>query len=222
MALQENRDSYKVKALSLSEFVQQCSDCHQLCLEKTVRVLDNRSRAPRGWEALFNSVAEERRSEDLDLCESRCRYMQTTCPSQDKVQQYEQALAAASLKPKKSTPPNPSVLQDASRCEHAVEVFSNVLFALAHKPSKVSFPTKDLKTGGNTDAESHAGAPTEAHRKVLEGAKNMDNDVSCRWSKLRHERFGSKAQDVASSTGSSLAPDTAAASPASSGTTPKW
>ncbi|AYU81178.1 ribosomal P protein AGP2beta-1, putative [Leishmania donovani] len=222
MALQENRDSYKVKAFSLSEFVQQCSDCHQLCLEKTARVVENRSRAPRGWEALFDSVAEERRSEDLDLCESRCRYMQATCPSQDRVQQYEEALAAASLKPKKRTPPNSSVLQDASRCEHAVEVFSNVLFALAHKPSKVSFPTKDLKAGGTNDAESHAEAPTEAHRKVLEGSKSMDNDIWRRWSKLRQERIGSNAQDITSSTGSSSLPDTAAASAGSSGTTPKW
>ncbi|CBZ29054.1 putative ribosomal P protein AGP2beta-1 [Leishmania mexicana MHOM/GT/2001/U1103] len=222
MTLQENRDSYKVKGLSLSQFVLQCSDCHQLCLEKTARIVENRSRAPRGWEALFNSVAEERRSEDLDLCESRCRYMQATCPSQDKVQQYEQALAAASLKPKKSTPLNTSVLQEASRCEHAVEVFSNVLFALAHKPSKVSFPTKDLKTGGTTDAEAHGGAPTEAHRKVLEGAKSTDTDISRRWRKLRQERLDSKVHDLAASTGSSSVPDTAATSPGSSGTTPKW
>ncbi|GET90988.1 ribosomal P protein AGP2beta-1, putative [Leishmania tarentolae] len=222
MALQENRDSYKLRSLSLSEFVLQCADCHQLCLDKTARIVENRSRAPRGWESLFNSVAEERRSEDMDLCESRCRYMQTTCPSQERVQQYEQALAAAFLKSKKGTPPAASVLQEASRCEHAVEVFSNVLFALAHKPSKVSFPTKDLKTAGTTGAESPAGAPTEAHRRVLEGAKNMDSDILSRRSKLHQQHTGSTEQVIASPSGSSWVADGGVHSPSSSGTTPKW
>ncbi|AIO00592.1 ribosomal P protein AGP2beta-1, putative [Leishmania panamensis] len=222
MALQENKDSYNIKALSLSEFVLQCSDCHRLCLEKTARVLENRSRAPRGWEGLFSSVAEQRRFEDLDLCESRCHNVQAVCPSNDKVREYEQALAAASLKPKNITPPNPSLLQAASRCQHAVEVFSNVLFALAHKPSKVSFPIKDPAKGEGKGSEPHDGAPTETHRKVLAGATNMNSEILRRGRKGHQDQLIPREEDIASSTDSDWATHTPTSAPGLSGTTPKW
>ncbi|KAK7195415.1 ribosomal P protein AGP2beta-1 [Novymonas esmeraldas] len=222
MALQENKDSYAVKALSLSEFVLQCTDCHQLCLEKTARVVENRSRAPRGWDSVFHSVAEERRTEDLELCESRCRDVHSVCPSQDRVRQYEQVLAAASLKAAKGTPPSPPLLQDASRCEHAVEVFSNVLFALTHKPSKVSFAAKDPQTGNIKYDESHDGAPTEAHRKVLEGAKNIDNEILRRWSKARQDRLNMEEQGIVRPAGTTAVPQVPTDASASSGTAPRW
>ncbi|KAG5472595.1 hypothetical protein LSCM1_04001 [Leishmania martiniquensis] len=221
MALQENKDSYEVKALSLSEFVLQCSYCHQLCLEKTARVVENSSRAPRGWESVFHSVAEERRSEDLGLCESRCKYMHDVCPSQAKVQKYEEALAAAAPKARKSTPPSASVLQEASRCEHAVEAFSSVLFALAHKPSKVSFPTKGPQEG-TTYGELRDGPPTEAHRKALEGVKKAQNVTLSGWSKAPSEHVDGEKHDSSSPAESIYTPKTAGAFSPSSGTLPKW
>lgn len=222
MALQENRDSYEAKALSLSDFVVQCADCHQLCLEKTARVVENRSRAPRGWDSIFNSVAEERRSEDLDQCESRCRYLHTACPSRDKVLQYEQVLAAAAPQSRRRVPPDASLLQEASRCEHAVETFSNALFVLAHKPSKVSFTTNDPKTGTAKYDEAHDGAPTEAHRKVLEGAKNIDGEILRRWSKARNDRLNMEQQGIVRAPGASASADSGSSGSPSSGTTPTW
>ncbi|KPA83542.1 putative ribosomal P protein AGP2beta-1 [Leptomonas pyrrhocoris] len=222
MALQDNKDSFETKALSLSEFVLQCADCHKLCLEKTARVVENRSRAPRGWDSLFDTVAAERRSEDLDMCESRCQYMRTTCPSGEKVLEYENVLATTSHHAKK-VKPDPAVLQEASRCEHAVEMFSNVLFALAHKPSKVAFSTtRDPRSGAEKYDKTHDGAPTEAHRKVLEGAKNIDEEILRRWSKARNDRLQMEKQGILRSpedTGPGAAPSTP---PESSGTTPKW
>ncbi|KAG5498146.1 hypothetical protein GH5_02946 [Leishmania sp. Ghana 2012 LV757] len=222
MALQENKDSYEVKALSLTEFVLQCADCQRLCLEKTARVLENRSRAPRGWESVFDAVAEERRTEDFRLCESRCRIMHTACPSRDKVRQYEEVLAAAAQKDRKGTPPNASVLQEASRCEHAVETMSSVLFTLAHKPSKVSFPTKDLKAQDTKYGEARDTAPTEAHRKALGGAKAAQSALSSNWSKLRPDHLDGDRQHTASPADFSRDPKTAATSSASGATTPRW
>jgi hypothetical protein len=222
MALQYNRDSFKTKALSLSEFVLQCTDCHKLCLEKTARVVENRSRAPRGWDSLFDSVAAERRSEDLDMCESRCQYMQTTCPASEKVHEYEKVLTAAAERAKK-VKTDPSLLQEASRCEHAVEMFSNALFALAHKPSKVAFSTtKDLRTGNTKYDEAQDGAPTELHRKVLEGAKNIDSEIMRRWSKARNDRVQMEEQGIVQSPESSTTGTTSPAALVPSGTTPKW
>lgn len=226
MALQENKDSFNAQALSLSEFVAQCADCHKLCLEKTARVVENRSRAPRGWDSVFDSVAAERRSEDLDLCESRCQYMQTSCPSKERVEGYEPALAATSQRGKK-TKVDPAVLQEASRCEHAVQTFSNVLFALAHKPSKIAFATnKDLRTGSDKYDETQDGAPTEAHRKVLEGAKNIDSEILRRWSKARQGRLHMEEQGIVQSPGNTPSSTNSGAPPPSSsgptGTTPTW
>lgn len=222
MALQNNKDSFQTKALSLPEFVLQCSDCHKLCLEKTARVVENRSRAPRGWDSLFDSVAAERRSEDLDMCEKRCQYMQTVCPSKEKVQEYEKVLDVALQRGKKAKA-DPSFLQEASRCEHAVEMFSNVLFALAHKPSKVVFvTTKDPHTGEEKYDESKDGAPTEVHRKVLEGAKNIDEEILRRWSKARQGRLGMEEQGIVQKPGNTVPGAEPSAPSGSSGTTPSW
>ncbi|KPI83649.1 putative ribosomal P protein AGP2beta-1 [Leptomonas seymouri] len=222
MALQDNKDSFEIKALSLSEFVLQCADCQKLCLERTARVVENRSRAPRGWDSLFDSVAAERRSEDLGMCESRCQYVQTSCPSKEKVQEYEEALAATSQHGKKLKTSS-SVLQEASRCEHAVERFSNMLFALAHKPSKVAFSTSRAPhTEGEKHDASQDGAPTEAHRKVLAGAKNIDAEILRRWSKARKDRLQMEEQGIVQSP-ENTGPGTAlSAPPESSGTKPTW
>ncbi|KAG5498877.1 hypothetical protein JKF63_03166 [Porcisia hertigi] len=222
MALQENKDSYEAQAFSLAEFVLRCSDCRGVCLQKTARILENGSRAPQGWESVYNSVAEERRLEDLDICESRCRYMQSICPSENKVRQYEEALATASPTTKKRALPDPTILQEASRCQHAVELFSNILFALAHKPSKISFGVSDPRKAVTKFDESQDGAPTEAHRKVLEGAKNIDQEIMRRWTRSRQTPVNMKEEDISTSAGFSPTPDTMPTSSGSSGTSPRW
>lgn len=93
-------------------------------------------------------------------------------------------------------------VQALSRCENAAARFSKVLFAIAQKPSKVSFESVDPKTGkrmvGDLDAlDKDAGSSNppetaEADRSAT-GKKQMDkqaihDEILRRWSTSRRER----------------------------------
>lgn len=209
MSRQENKDSVSLRAMSLSDMVDLCADCTALCLSRTERVITNSSRAPRGWESLYRSVAEERRNDDLALCEQRCRAVQQGCPSAAQLRRYEatslprgatlsagevrKALAdTTAAEPAAATPS----IHAISRCEHVAEVFASTLFLLAHKPSKLVF---DNTLSQNSDSSSPAGdgsvwpeessGKTEVHQKVLRGAADVDAEIMRRWSTARRERL---------------------------------
>lgn len=223
MALREHKDSYDFKVFSLSSFVAQCSNCQKLCLEKTERMIDNRSRAPRGWDTLFKAVAEERRNEDFDLCETKCLHLARVCPEAHVIESYEKAVGAKQ---------NPALLakefslQEMSRCENAADTFSKVLFSVTHKPSKVSFDQGKDQVASEKPGSPSDGAPTEVHRKVLEGSKSIDNEILRRWSKSRQDRLNMEEQgilrsekDVAELRRSHRKADEETGA---SGTTPRW
>lgn len=183
-----------MREVTLSEMVALCQDCSKMCWEKTSRVVENVSRAPRGWEDVFKSVAEERRREDNEVCVKFCTLVKTSCPASSQVAAYEK-VDFKKVK-KGSYPAGVPSIQEMTRCEHAVEKFTNVLFTLAHKPSKVSFgagstPEQDASGDGKGKNEP----PTEAHRKVLEGAK-VDDEIVRRWSAARQGRIHMEEQGV--------------------------
>lgn len=196
MALQSNHDSHATKEVGVSDIAAMCNDCTTMCWEKTARIVNNVSRAPRGWEKLFKSVAEERRLEDQVVCEAFCERVRATCPVTDRIIAYEK-VDLRKIKKGAAYPEGVPSVQDMTRCEHAVEQFSNLLFTLAHKPSKVSFAT-----GGASEAPAAAAGdtgdaapPTEAHRKVLEGGK-VDDEIVRRWSAARQGKLHMQAQGI--------------------------
>lgn len=187
MSLVSHQDSCKTKAVALSDVVAMCTNCTDMCWDKTQRVVSNTSRAPRGWESLYGAIATDRRQEEYEMCTSRCQLVRSSCPEVDKLKKYE-SIDEKALK-RVPYPDGIPSLQELSRCEHAVEDFSRVLFALAHKPSKVVFETSEV----GVEKEGRLGGgkgspPTEVHEKVLKGA-NVDDEILRRWSTARKERL---------------------------------
>ncbi|CAD2213683.1 ribosomal P protein AGP2beta-1 [Angomonas deanei] len=175
MALQSHKDSFRLKELSLGDMVGLTDDCTQLCRGRTERIVENRSRAPRGWEKVFYNVAAERRDEEFATCLEKCQHVQRSCPESTKLKEAEIAFEEHpptkksggwfSFGSKKDTTSNATLpashvnsayaafsLMQMSRCEHALEDFSAELFTIAHKPSKVSFQGKDPATGEVKDS----------------------------------------------------------------------
>lgn len=211
MPLLVTRDRLDSNHVTLSGIVTLCKDCVSYCLEKTERVMANKSRAPRGWEKEYLEIAEARRTEDSRLCVDACQLLPRSCPSVERLiahEKYEDERAVY-LQEKKKNPRTrmlppvapeelPSVYE-MSRCENAAERFSKVLFAISHKPSKVHFDSVNPKTGekmeDDTDvidpalAAATAGAST-AKKSTNTMDKNAINDeILKRWSTSRRERM---------------------------------
>ncbi|RNF02367.1 ribosomal P protein AGP2beta-1 [Trypanosoma rangeli] len=184
MALQTRRDSYNTSQQTLSSLVALCTDCPKFCHERTERVVENSSRAPRGWESQFMAVAEQRRSEERALCERYCHRVASVCPAPTDIERFE-ALGYKEVTQRSALEGLPTV-QQMSRCENAASEFSRVLFSLAHKPSKVSFDNVDPKTGAKVTEEGE-GEATEVHKKVLSGG-SIDDAILKRWSTARRGR----------------------------------
>ncbi|ORC90679.1 putative ribosomal P protein AGP2beta-1 [Trypanosoma theileri] len=184
MALQSHKDNYNTNGLTISSLVALCSDCSKLCLERTERVIENKSRAPRGWEKEYMTVAQERRKEDYNLCEVHCQRVASVCPISSDIDRFY-ALGYKKVAQLNDLNGLPSI-QQMSRCERAAFDFSNVLFSLAHKPSKVVFETVDPKTGVKTE-DREDGEPSEVHKKVLAGGSVKD-EILRRWSTARRGR----------------------------------
>ncbi|RNC38102.1 ribosomal P protein AGP2beta-1 [Trypanosoma cruzi] len=185
MTLQTRRDKYDTSQLTLSSLVALCADCSSFFLERTARVLDNQSRAPKGWENQFAAVAKQRRQEDCELCERYCHRVSSVCPDSKDIEHFE-ALGYKEVARRTSLDGLPTV-QQMSRCENAVSEFSRVLFSLAHKPSKVAFEDVDPKSGLKKSEEGGDGEPTELHKKVLSGG-SIDDAILQRWSTARKGR----------------------------------
>ncbi|CUG91088.1 ribosomal P protein AGP2beta-1, putative [Bodo saltans] len=176
MPLHVSRDSYESKQVTLADLVELCKDCTKYCLEKTERLVSNRGHAPRGWEKEYEEVANERRSQDLELCTTACTAVPRSCPSVEQIRAFERGQFHGATQPEskdtagsqksggvlglfrrnsKNEPiaPEPVVPlvaptnQELGRCENAAERFSRVLFAIAQKPSKVHFDNVNPKTG---------------------------------------------------------------------------
>ncbi|RNF10795.1 ribosomal P protein AGP2beta-1 [Trypanosoma conorhini] len=227
MALQTRRDSYNTSEQTLSSLVTLCADCPKFCHERTERVVENRSRAPRGWEPQFTAVAEERRKEDCGLCESYCRRVASVCPTPTAIERFE-ALGYKEAARRSAAEDGLPTVQQMSRCENAVAEFSRVLFLLAHKPSKVAFEDVDPKTGANMSEEgAGAGEPTEVHKKVLRGG-SIDDAILKRWSTARRGRAEMEELGVVRSAEETAMlkqerdRQSALESPNTRGTTPRW
>lgn len=173
MPLHVSRDSYESKQVTLADLVDLCRDCTKYCFERTERLLSNRGHAPRGWEKEYAEVANERRSQDMDLCMSACTALPRSCPSVERLRAFEALdgttphppTEAKQVEPKSSSgvlglfrksksesaapvvPLELPTTQELSRCGNAAEKFSRVLFAIAQKPSKVHFDNINPKTG---------------------------------------------------------------------------
>jgi hypothetical protein len=239
MALYVSKDKLETQEVTLSGLLRLCEDCKLFCLQKTERVIDNRSRAPRGWEKEYLDVATQRRSEDYDTCFDACNLLNRSCPAVSRVEQYDlhqeqsEALrnnhtAASPTKPQEVAKPAkrgwfgfgkssgeepvkpidvaqlPSA-QEVARCENAAERFAKILFAIAHKPSKVHFDAINPKTGEKMEGDKTAvvQAPEPVSGKVHpnepspppgrnEGkradSKALNDEILRRWSTSRRER----------------------------------
>mmetsp|Transcript_70011 Transcript_70011/g.81633 ORF Transcript_70011/g.81633 Transcript_70011/m.81633 type:complete len:252 (+) Transcript_70011:50-805(+) len=209
MPLIVSRDSLESKQTTLVGLVELCQDCVSYCREKTERYLENRSRAPRGWETEYEAIAAERRKEDAEKCEAACRLVQRGCPTVEKLQAYD-AYYESMRQSRSSTaagvpPPSLPTIQEVSRCEHAAERFASVLFAISQKPTKVHFDSVNPKTGemmregADEEASSADGAVAGDASKVAAaaraaGKKPMDkaaiqDEILKRWSTSRRERI---------------------------------
>ncbi|CBH12016.1 ribosomal P protein AGP2beta-1, putative [Trypanosoma brucei gambiense DAL972] len=184
MALQLNKDKYNTNELSMASLVALCSDCKRLCVEKTGRMVENMSRAPRGWEEEYTSAAEKRRGEDFELCHSRCLRVTSVCPSPTALEWFESLgyRRVAEMSPTDGIP----TIQQVSRCEYALTDFTNVLFSLAHKPSKVMFDKVNPKTGERLDRE--VGGESSDIKKPVLGAGSIDEAILNRWSSPKRGR----------------------------------
>lgn len=215
MTLRTHSETLETKGLSLAEMVQFSTDCSSLCWDKTERVVENTSRAPRGWEYIFKSVAKERREEDYSKCTSVCALVQKACPEPSRIEKYEHLIAEKRRFQGRQVPEGVPTIQEISRCEHTVELFAQLLFSLAHKPTKVAF---EVNSGQEDPSPPCGGAPTEAHRKVLEGsARNIEEEIAKRWKRNRIDPSASILQNVDS--GNPVSTD---CSPKQGGTRPTW
>ncbi|KAG8340420.1 hypothetical protein ERJ75_000740200 [Trypanosoma vivax] len=220
MALKLNKDSFEAREVSLTSLVALCADCRELCLRQTERVMENRSRAPRGWDNEYKLVAEERRKEDYHLCEHSCIRVAVACPALDALERFE-ALGyrkAAQIGVQDGLPS----VQQVSRCEQAAAGLSRVLFTLAHKPSKVMFEKANPKTGQQFEEEAGESAVAQ---KPLASSRSIDEAILNRWSpSARGQKEMEGLGFIRSKTeASNHKRDTDVESPGEAkGTVPKW
>ncbi|CCD12021.1 unnamed protein product [Trypanosoma congolense IL3000] len=184
MALQLNKDKYGTNEFNMSSLVALCSNCASLCLERTERAMENMSRAPRGWEAEYTAVARERQREDLTLCQSHCARVASVCPAPEALERFEAVGHRTAVE--KPVADGLPTLQQVSRCEHALMDFTQVLFSLAHKPSKIVFEKLNPKTGERLDDEVSGGAAAGSEKSVLSG-RSFDETILNRWSSSKRE-----------------------------------
>ena len=94
--------------------------------------------------------------------------------------------------------------QDISVCENLAGEFAQVLFMLAHKPTKISFSSLSPQSGDTYDPESGG---WEAKKKTVD----IDRAIKDRWNSAVHggsERAAPPAPEAPETQGS--------------GTVPKW
>jgi hypothetical protein len=109
---------------------------------------------------------------DMEKCMAECTLVNSTCPEPKKLQQlqsYDERMETARLPKNAKNAQWREVLsevppvsdQDFTRCEHAAERFVKLLFAIAHKPTKVRFDTVDPKTGKKLGSDDVAQLQTD-------------------------------------------------------------
>ena len=188
----------------------------------------------KGREKAWAEKAKLRQQEDINLCMAECTLVQTACPSEKKLLQlehYDERLATAKL-PKNANDGKwrevlsevpPVSDQDYTKCEHAAERFVQMLFVLAHKPTKVRFDLVDPKTGkklGSNDVEKMT-KNLQSGDEVAIRADAMNQSVD---KKAFTEMYNKKvANSLRSSHAQAQAPEAKDESAeAGSGTTPRW
>ena len=210
-----NRDTSLSKQVSLGDIVELCSNCTSLCASKVQRVVSNASRPPKGWENEWGARAKEDQKDEMDKCMVGCNRVHTQCPPAREVRLFQGESVDGEEAPTKgpwwkfglggSKPVSSSTAvvtdQGISICENSAAEFAQVLFMLAHKPTKISFSSMDPKSGDTYDPETGSWATN---------AKTVDYDrvIKDRWNTA--VQGGGKAEAPPQ-------PETQG-----SGTVPKW
>jgi len=194
-----NKDTYDVKAVSLADVAAMCHDCVTLCRQRTSRLITNNSNAPKGFEDLYSNLARGRVREEQTKCENECGLVRESCPTVLEISYYDErsalrAAQRAELAKKPNAKPSRPALADETvefqqsidRCEHAAERFTQYLFALAHKPTKVHFEAVDARSGKGipTTVEGAAATtkPVTQTSRFEELSKSAKEEIRRRWS----------------------------------------
>eukprot|EP00758_Cryptobia_borreli_P003928 Tbor_TRINITY_DN4069_c0_g1::TRINITY_DN4069_c0_g1_i1::g.11763::m.11763 len=201
--MQQNKDSYELKEVTVGDLVEMCVDCNSTCQRRTSRVVDNSSRPPRGWEKEYENVANNNQKVEFEKCMTACQAVSRWCPKPSYVRTYMGEEPKTVEKPSGSKRPwwklgfggsgdkasssshnnidsssNVVTESEMGICINKVEDFTKMLFLLAHKPTKVMFQTYDPKTGNAFDQETGEFATRDA--KPSTGG-NIDQTIKSRW-----------------------------------------
>lgn len=197
----------------MAELVDMCRDCTSLCTSKTRRVLENRSRSPRGWEKEYDEVAMSFQKHEFEQCLEACARVQRQCPEPTTIRQ-RLGVQPDSVRLSQSSDSRPwwkfwssgsqvthlevqqsTVVTDAELgvCENAAGDFSNVLFMLAHKPTKVQFHSYDPKTG---DAYNPDTGEWITRNKANQSSKEITAMLVDKWNSGLHGKHAQRAPEV--------------------------
>ena len=195
MPLIENRDTINASQVSLVDIVDMCLRCKALCDERTMRFVENRSRAPRGWESEYMRRAEQNKKQAFNMCVESCEQVSRSCPNSEEIHQYleyhkQGAAKNGDSKSRMDFDALPSAAE-IMRCESVAERFARTLFAVAHLPTKVSFDAVNPKTG---ERLSEGAEKPEAQPEL--SAKSANDEIMRRWSTSRKERINLEEHGV--------------------------